>query len=88
MSNKLSDFFKSNKETSGKDALAARIITVKAGETIPCDGEVIDGFAMVDESAVAGVSTPAMIEAAPGRNRVLADTVIIEGSLTIRCNPR
>jgi K+-transporting ATPase ATPase B chain len=65
-----------------------QVITVNQGDLIPCDGIVIDGFALVDESAIAGVSTPAMIEAAPGRNQVLAGTVVVEGTLTIQCNKK
>ncbi|MBU6454431.1 MAG: hypothetical protein KGS72_21865 [Cyanobacteria bacterium REEB67] len=64
---------------------AGKLITVKSGEMIPCNGEVIDGFATVDESAIVGVSTPAMIDSSAGRNQVLADTLVVEGSLTIRC---
>lgn len=62
------------------------VITVSAGDLIPCDGVVKEGFALVDESAVAGVSTPAMIEATAGRNQVLAGTLVVEGSLTIQPN--
>jgi potassium-transporting ATPase ATP-binding subunit len=65
---------------------AGKLITVKSGEMIPCDGEVIEGFATVDESAIVGVSTPAMIDSSAGRNQVLADTHVVEGSLTIRCS--
>ncbi len=81
MSSKLSDYiFKSGGN--------AQVITVKQGELIPCDGVVIEGFAMVDESAMTGVSTPVMIEAVSGRNQVLADTLVVEGTLKIRCNPK
>lgn len=59
-------------------------VTVAAGERIPFDGEVVDGFALVDESAFTGVSSPVIIEPAPGRNTVIADTLVVDGKLTIR----
>lgn len=59
-------------------------IVVSKGELIPCDGEVIDGFALVDESAIAGVSTPVIIDAESGRNQVYSGGLIVEGSIKIR----
>jgi potassium-transporting ATPase ATP-binding subunit len=64
------------------------VITVKQGELIPCDGVVIDGLAMVDESAICGVSTPVLIDNTAGRNNVLADTLVVEGTLTIQCSKK
>ena len=58
-----------------------KTVTVQAGDLIPCDGQVIDGFAMVDESAVCGVSTPAMSESPA---QVYEGTLVVEGSLTIQ----
>jgi high-affinity K+ transport system ATPase subunit B len=63
-------------------------IVVKQGEEIPFDGEVVDGFAMVDEAAISGVSAPAMIEAVMGRNMVYKGGVIKEGWLKIRGCPK
>ena len=62
------------------------VITVTKGQVIPCDGEVVEGFALVDESAVAGVSSPAMIGPETGRNQVYAKTIVVDGSLKIRCS--
>jgi K+-transporting ATPase ATPase B chain len=59
-------------------------IVVKKGEIIPCDGTVIEGWALVDESAVAGVSTPALIDETAGRNSVIKGGLIVDGELKIR----
>jgi high-affinity K+ transport system ATPase subunit B len=64
---------------------AEKVITVNVGDVIPCDGLVIEGFAFVDESAVAGVSTAAMIDASAGRNQVIEGGVVVEGFLKIKC---
>jgi hypothetical protein len=64
------------------------LIKVCPGDTIACDGEAVEGAALVDEAAIAGVSLPAFIEAGSKRNCVIAGGVVIEGSLTIRCRRR
>jgi Cu+-exporting ATPase len=57
------------------------IVIVRPGEKIPVDGEVIDGQATLDQSAITGEAMP--IEAARGR-RVYAATIAKLGSLRIR----
>ena len=59
-------------------------VIVGAGEIIPADGEIIDGCASVDESAIVGVSAPAILSNEPGRNMAIAGGVVIEGTLTIK----
>jgi K+-transporting ATPase ATPase B chain len=59
-------------------------IYVKAGELIPADGEIMEGVASVDESAVTGESAPVVREAGGDRSavtggtRVLSDWLVIE----------
>ncbi|MEP7050280.1 MAG: potassium-transporting ATPase subunit KdpB [Pseudomonadota bacterium] len=59
-------------------------IYVKAGELIPADGEILEGVASVDESAITGESAPVVREgggdrsAVTGGTRVLSDWLIIE----------
>ncbi|WP_404299847.1 potassium-transporting ATPase subunit KdpB [Alicycliphilus denitrificans] len=59
------------------------IVLVEAGETIPADGEVIDGVASVDESAITGESAPVIREsggdfsAVTGGTRVLSDWIVV-----------
>jgi len=58
-------------------------VLVSAGEIIPADGEVIDGIASVDESAITGESAPVVREsggdrsAVTGGTRVLSDRIIV-----------
>ena len=60
------------------------IVLIRAGETIPCDGEVIEGGASVDESAITGESAPVIRESGgdfssvTGGTRVLSDWLIAE----------
>jgi len=58
-------------------------VSVSAGEVIPADGEVVDGVASVDESAITGESAPVIREsggdrsAVTGGTRVLSDRIIV-----------
>jgi K+-transporting ATPase ATPase B chain len=60
------------------------VVVVSAGELIPGDGEVIDGAATVDESAITGESAPVIREsggdrsAVTGGTKVLSDVIKIE----------
>ncbi len=59
------------------------VIVVQAGEMIPGDGEVIEGLAAVDESAITGESAPVIREAGTdhsgvtGGTRVLSDRIVV-----------
>lgn len=65
------------------------LVVVSAGELIPADGEVVEGVASVDESAVTGESAPVIREsggdrsAVTGGTRVLSDWLVIQ----VRANP-
>jgi P-type E1-E2 ATPase len=60
------------------------IVTVKEGDIIPFDGRIREGVALVDESALVGVSTPALLSDETGRNNVIGGTLIVEGTLKIQ----
>jgi K+-transporting ATPase ATPase B chain len=59
------------------------VVRVEAGETIPADGEVIEGAASVDESAITGESAPVIRESGgdftsvTGGTRVLSDWIVV-----------
>lgn len=53
------------------------IVIVKAGEQIPGDGEVIEGAASVDESAITGESAPVIREAGGDRSAVTGGTTVL-----------
>jgi K+-transporting ATPase ATPase B chain len=63
------------------------VVLVEAGDTVPADGEVIDGVASVDESAITGESAPVIREsggdfsAVTGGTRVLSDWVVMRVSV-------
>jgi len=60
------------------------VVYVKAGEQIPMDGEVIEGAASVDESAITGESAPVIRESGGDRSAVTGGTTILSDWLIIR----
>lgn len=60
------------------------IVLVKAKELIPGDGEVIEGIASVDESAITGESAPVIRDKTEERNSVTGGTRVISDWLIIR----
>ena len=60
------------------------IVYVEAGDQIPADGEVIEGAASVDESAITGESAPVIRESGGDRSAVTGGTTITSDSLVIR----
>lgn len=59
------------------------IVYVKAGEQIPMDGEVIEGAASVDESAITGESAPVIRESGGDRSAVTGGTTLVSDWLVI-----
>src|SRR5471030_788975 len=64
-------------------------IRVDAGELIPADGEVVEGAATVDESAITGESAPVIREAGGDRSSVTGGTRVLSDSIVflVSANP-
>ncbi|SHH99333.1 K+-transporting ATPase ATPase B chain [Clostridium collagenovorans DSM 3089] len=60
------------------------VVLVVAGEQIPMDGEVIEGVASVDESAITGESAPVIRESGGDRSAVTGGTTLVSDWLIIR----
>jgi potassium-transporting ATPase ATP-binding subunit len=59
------------------------LVTIEAGELIPGDGRVIEGIAMVDESAITGESAPVIRESAGDRSAVTGRTQVLSGRIVV-----
>ncbi len=76
---------KGNYETIPATALQkGDIVLVKAGEVIPSDGDVIEGVATVDESAITGESAPVIRESGGDRSAVTGGTTVLSDWLRIQ----
>ena len=60
------------------------VVLVVAGEFIPGDGEIIEGVASVDESAITGESAPVIREAGGDRSAVTGGTRVLSDQIKIR----
>ncbi|MDY5855885.1 MAG: HAD-IC family P-type ATPase [Anaerovoracaceae bacterium] len=60
------------------------IVIVKSGEQIPADGEIIEGAASVDESAITGESAPVIREAGGDRSAVTGGTTVLSDWIIVR----
>ena len=60
------------------------IVICDAGEIIPSDGEVIEGIASVDESAITGESAPVIRESGGDRSAVTGGTKVLSDRIIIR----
>jgi K+-transporting ATPase ATPase B chain len=59
------------------------VVVVSAGEFIPADGEVVEGVASVDESAITGESAPVIRESGGDRSAVTGGTKVLSDAITI-----
>jgi len=60
------------------------VVVVEAGEFIPADGEVIEGAASVDESAITGESAPVVRESGGDRSAVMGGTKVLSDRIVVR----
>ncbi len=83
------------RSTSGLDTLAVEevpstslrtgdLVVIEAGERIPGDGDVIEGVASVDESAVTGESAPVIRESGGDRSAVTGGTTVLSDRIIVR----
>jgi K+-transporting ATPase ATPase B chain len=66
------------------DLTAGDLVVVEAGQVIPADGEVVDGVAAVDESAITGESAPVVREAGGDRSGVTGGTRVLSDAILVR----
>lgn len=60
------------------------IVVVEAGQTIPGDGDVIEGIASVDESAITGESAPVVRESGGDRSAVTGGTTVLSDRIVVK----
>ncbi|MDC4732380.1 potassium-transporting ATPase subunit KdpB [Acinetobacter baumannii] len=59
-------------------------IEVHAGELVPADGEIVEGFATINESAVTGESAPVLREAGTDRSGVIGGTKVLTDRIIVQ----
>lgn len=66
------------------DLMKGDLVICEAGEVIPSDGEVVEGIASVDESAITGESAPVIRESGGDRSAVTGGTKVLSDRIKIR----
>ncbi|HTP25371.1 MAG TPA: potassium-transporting ATPase subunit KdpB [Anaeromyxobacteraceae bacterium] len=67
-----------------KDLKVGDLVVVQAGQIIPNDGEIVEGVASVDESAITGESAPVIREAGGDRSGVTGGTTVLSDRIVVR----
>ncbi len=60
------------------------VVTVSAGEFVPSDGEIVEGVASVDESAITGESAPVIREGGGDRSAVTGGTRVLSDQIRVK----
>ena len=68
----------------GTELRIGDLVVVEAGETIPGDGDVVEGIATVDESAITGESAPVIREAGGDRSSVTGGTTVLSDRVVVK----
>jgi K+-transporting ATPase ATPase B chain len=71
-------------ETASTELKAGDLVVVETGQMIPGDGEIIEGIASVDESAITGESAPVVREAGGDRSGVTGGTRVLSDMIVVR----
>ncbi|QFU87419.1 potassium-transporting ATPase subunit KdpB [Amycolatopsis sp. YIM 10] len=74
----------SEEECPGAELRIGDLVVVEAGETIPGDGDVVEGIATVDESAITGESAPVIRESGGDRSAVTGGTTVLSDRIIVK----
>jgi potassium-transporting ATPase ATP-binding subunit len=72
------------KQVPGTNLKVGDVVLVEAGDTIPSDGEVIEGIASVNEAAITGESAPVIRESGGDRSAVTGGTQVLSDWIKVR----
>nr|WP_245785986.1 potassium-transporting ATPase subunit KdpB [Lentzea albida] len=72
----------------GTELKIGDLVVVEAGEVIPGDGDVVEGIATVDESAITGESAPVIRESGGDRCAVTGGTTVLSDRIVVRITTR
>ena len=75
---------KNYKFLSGTELKVGNLVLVEAGDTIPSDGEVVEGIASVNEAAITGESAPVIRESGGDRSAVTGGTQVLSDWIKVR----
>src|SRR5208282_2309163 len=71
-------------QVSSTDLKPGNTVLVVAGQMVPNDGEIVEGIASIDESAITGESAPVIREAGGDRSGVTGGTLVLSDRIVVR----
>src|SRR5436309_3029473 len=71
-------------QVPGVDLRIGDLVVVEAGQVIPGDGDVVEGIATVDESAITGESAPVIRESGGDRSAVTGGTTVLSDRIVVK----
>ena len=74
----------SETEVAGSELKLGDLVVVEAGQQIPGDGDVVEGVATVDESAITGESAPVIRESGGDRSAVTGGTTVLSDRIVVK----
>jgi K+-transporting ATPase ATPase B chain len=74
----------SEESVPGSELRIGDTVVVEAGQVIPGDGEIVEGVATVDESAITGESAPVIRESGGDRSAVTGGTTVLSDRIVVR----
>jgi potassium-transporting ATPase ATP-binding subunit len=78
----------SEEQVPGIELTVGDLVVVEAGEVIPGDGDVVEGIATVDESAITGESAPVIRESGGDRSAVTGGTTVLSDRIVVRISTK
>ncbi len=72
--------------TSSSALKVGDLFVCETGDFVPADGEIVEGIATIDESAITGESAPVVRESGGDRSAVTGGTVVISDRIVVRCS--
>ncbi|MDS0138015.1 MULTISPECIES: potassium-transporting ATPase subunit KdpB [unclassified Amycolatopsis] len=74
----------SEEQVPGVELRVGDLVVVEAGQVIPGDGDVVEGIATVDESAITGESAPVIRESGGDRSAVTGGTTVLSDRIVVK----
>jgi K+-transporting ATPase ATPase B chain len=71
-------------EVSSNDLKPGDIVIIETGQIVPSDGEIIEGIASIDESAITGESAPVIRESGGDRSGVTGGTTVLSDKIKVK----
>ncbi|MEV7096515.1 potassium-transporting ATPase subunit KdpB [Amycolatopsis sp. NPDC051045] len=75
-------------QVPGAELKIGDLVVVEAGQVIPGDGDVVEGIATVDESAITGESAPVIRESGGDRSAVTGGTTVLSDRIVVKITTR